>query len=1112
MSKFDIFNHIAISAGAGSGKTYTLSRRYINILVGFNLFFEDKVTPFDESTLQSCSPTEIVTITYTEAGALEMKSRIFGLIQKVLAYSNNKLDVNDGDYTSIKAAFDPIENSPIVIEHIQRSLNQALQELPSAIISTIHSYCLDMIDQYGDYLKLDAKPSIIEDDEKVILFSEVYRETLNKNQELVEEIDQTISLYKLSKIAQKYSFNAQFRDAFDKYAIALKDDGKVLQRAWQAQKILPNRELIVEGLESAIEMALADAKKGQYCDALFNNVQVVLDGAGEWMAYEGQLRASKKLPQEILDPVKGLRDLLNTLKGTLVDPEKESLYKEILLKIHSLFSAMYQRFNDKLHLEGYTDFETILQHANELLDYDIDIPTKYFMVDEFQDTNAFQWGIITKAAAKNNANIFIVGDEKQSIFAFQGADVSVFAKAKQEIEANEISMGVNRRSDKSIISMVNQVFSRSMHPEEVILHTPLENIGNTQVDEIIGQMNKYLNERPILNDFEALYEPLSTPEGRAQGSVSILVTPVDQSIDECDEECHEAEQEMRSIASFIHEVVTGSEYPKVKQAYDKGEKAVAVLFDTRKQMLLLKEKLLQLGLKAKVSDSGNLYDTKEVNDIYIVLKLLLRLPMMDFTELNKRDKYIFVGALRSNILRCDGDTIDNILQNGKLPDICNKWLKEMEYITPSKLIENIVNDSKLLHVYRYLEGYEQRAANIEKLINMAYDFETTKGSSLNAYVYELENCIHNEDISEDEAFVIEDGVGSIEIRTMHSSKGLEWSMVILGSTNRSFMGMQPSEDLVFDTFNGQELVGFGVGDYKPLVYDFIKERTKLKHLAERKRLLYVGMTRPEHHLVISAAINDYGNGPKLCYNCGNNNYFSLINQSLELDIEALYLKTAQSTDEINIVYPLEWKGQETQVLEVEVVDPVALQVLDFNGTSYVKPSGEAAALDFLADEEFDAGSAGTVVHRIIEECWEFLEEDDHCFIKWFDEYNVPSRWQERIKALAKAFIKSKHYAKIKNWAEAYFEHTYSIIDNEDNHVNGSIDLLYYDEEKNGWVIVDFKTTALNGMDEDEAMVHHGYDIQLDHYAAYVESVMGEGSVVSKDVCWLDKLASRHNIV
>ena len=158
-----------VLAGAGSGKTYTLSRRYINILVGFNRFFEDLKIAVDESSLQSCSPEDIVTITYTEAGALEMRSRIFQLVQKVLAHSYGTLDVKDDDYTSIKEAFEPIKESSTVIRHIQGSLELAIMELSSATISTIHSYCLDLLDQFSDYLKLDAKPSIISDDENRIL-------------------------------------------------------------------------------------------------------------------------------------------------------------------------------------------------------------------------------------------------------------------------------------------------------------------------------------------------------------------------------------------------------------------------------------------------------------------------------------------------------------------------------------------------------------------------------------------------------------------------------------------------------------------------------------------------------------------------------------------------------------------------------------------------------------------------------------------------------------------------------------------------------------------------------------------------------------------------------
>lgn len=1100
MSKFDIFNPIAISAGAGSGKTYTLSRRYINILVGFNLFFEDLKTPIDEASLQTCSPEDIVTITYTEAGALEMKSRIFQLIQNVLAYSQGTLNEDDDDFVSIKAAFEPIKSKANIIEHIQHALQKAITELSGATISTIHSFCLDLIDQFSDYLKLDAKPSIVRDDEKIVIFSELYRDELNKNNELVEDIDQTISLYSLSKIAQKYSFDVGFRTAFDNYAALLKEDAFSIQKLWLAKKLLPYKNDIVEGLMAADQMAVIDPRKEQYKQALYNNISVVLKGFGEWINYEGQLRTSKKLTAEVLDPVKKLKGIIGSLSETMIDIDDEEHYKKTLLKIHTLFSQMYSAFAKRLHSEGYTDFETILQYANRLLDQDIVLKKRYFMVDEFQDTNAFQWGIITKAAAKNNANIFIVGDEKQSIFSFQGADVSVFAKASTEIAAKKLSMGINRRSDKAIIALVNDVFGKAMEQEKVPVNVSLPLTGKEDIDTVIGQINTYAIIEIIPNDFEAKYERLDTPEKRPEGSVAVLVTPVDHTIEDCEEECKESEQEMRHIASYIKEVIEGDAYPIVKKAYQEEKKAIAVLFDARKHMLLLKQKLLELGIKAKVSDSSNFYDTKEVNDLFIVLKLLTKMKSLNFNELSRRDKYILVGALRSNILRLDGNAIEDVIQSKKLPDQCHVWLRDSYYLTPAELIEKIVLDSQLLHVYRHLDGFEQCEANINMLIGMAYDFSLQKGANLYKYVKELEDCIHNEDVSEEEAFVIEDGVGSIEIRTIHSSKGLEWPMVILGSTNRSFMGMQPSESLVFDSFAEKEIVGFKVGDYIPLAYRFVKERTKLKHIAERKRLLYVAMTRPEHHIVISTAINNYNSGPRLCFNCGQNNYFSIINDVLKFDLNMLYEKDLESTDKIDIHYPGEWEGIDTKNDKISVIKPTLLQELSFTDQSIIRPSGKINPLSFLEEDVFDAGSAGTVVHKIIEECWQNLD-DDACYEQWFENFNVPAEWKEKIKTMSKAFNRSPHFKKISNGAEHYFEYDFSTtIDGK--RVFGSIDLFYYDEDRNGWVIVDFKTTSLRGKTEEEIIIEHGYDKQLDFYSGFVESVMGEGSVVSKEICWL----------
>ncbi len=1103
-NKFDIFNHVSISAGAGSGKTYTLSRRYINILVGFNLFFEGTDNRPSFETLKPSRPSEIVTITYTEAGALEMKSRIYALIQNVIAYTDGNLDAMHNDYASINDAFKALPQDPCWVNHIRLVLINSLSELSSATISTIHSYCLDLIEQYGDYLKLDAKPKIVKDDEKMVAYTDAYRNVLNSEDQIVKEINQTISLYQLSKIAQKYSFNAQFREAFNAYAILCDDNNFSLRDTWMATLLPAYQERIEKGLYALQALKEQDSLKSDLCDAIRVNLESVLKGKGEWIEYTGQLRKNKQIDSETFEAVKALRDSVNNLRWSIVDPAAEQHYLHTLKAIHALFIKVYERFRKILSEDGYTDFETILQQANTLLEQDITILTRYFMVDEFQDTNGYQWGIITKAASKNDANLFIVGDEKQSIFSFQGADVSVFAKASQSLGlATPISMEVNRRSDRAIISLVNDVFASAMIEKGMTTFKRIECCNDEKLNRSIDLFNHYAQFTPIKVDFEAKYDPLSVPANKEEGTLSILATPVDHTLPDCAEECSESIQELRHIASFIHSIIQGEhpQYSDVMNAYKRGEKAIAILFDSRKFMLPLKQCLLELGIRAKVNDSGNFFATKEVNDIFIVLKLLSLMDTLRWEKISAKIKYVIVGALRSNILRYNTDQIESFMRTQTLPAILQKWQQLSLYCPIYELIERVVKESQLLHFYRHIAGYEQREANIEQLMDMAYDYSLNKGSDLKGFVDELETFIYNEDVSEDEAFVIEEGVGSVEILTMHGSKGLEWPMVVVGSMNRSFLGMSKQETLVYDRFDGKEMIGFKVGNYEPLVYKFIKERINQKHIAERKRLLYVAMTRPEHHLVLSTAINYYGKEPKLCRNCGDNNYFTLVNNALGINYTELYEGTLQEVNNIKVFYPSPWRGNNVILPTIEAIDPILIQRQSFTPVSVIRPSGKIDPLAFLKDDVFNTASAGTIVHKILEKHWHELERDD-IFENYFTAYAVPESFKHNIIQMSRNFLSTTHYKKLKEGAEAYFEYDFS-INHKGQQIQGCIDLFYFDKEANGWVIVDFKTTLLKGKDPQTVIQENEYDVQLELYHVFISTVVGAENVISKDICWLN---------
>ena len=215
LNKFTIQKSFAINAGAGSGKTYTLSRRYINAILGFDFFREKGFEDIYFENLKQATTKQIVTITYTEAAALEMKERIFGLISKIL--SVDSLADKDADKSSILEAFKilNLEQKNYVINTLQ----QALVQSSDAKISTIHSFCLDILKTNADIAKFDSQVDIIKDDEKDKLINDSIFQTLNnpKNKEIIKEISKYLNLYFIDNIFKKYATSSTFRKEFDSF-------------------------------------------------------------------------------------------------------------------------------------------------------------------------------------------------------------------------------------------------------------------------------------------------------------------------------------------------------------------------------------------------------------------------------------------------------------------------------------------------------------------------------------------------------------------------------------------------------------------------------------------------------------------------------------------------------------------------------------------------------------------------------------------------------------------------------------------------------------------------------------------------------------------------------
>ena len=1037
LNKFTIQKSFAISAGAGTGKTYTLSRRYINALLGFDYFREDYAT--QNSYFEELKPTkvnEIVTITYTEAAALEMKGRIFGLVAKII---NPNLSSEDGDYSSIQEANDNITLEQQV--YVQKTLQQAYTDSSNAKISTIHAYCLDIIKSNADIAKIDTKLDIIKEDEKQSELSKIIFDVLNDkaNEALVLDISQDISMFFINNLISKYVSNAKFRSDYDSFKRDSID-------------IATYQELIYElyplpDISDALQELQDDSIRLQWFEEFYNNF--VDFNAKSWKEVDTDAKApsmgEKKFP--ITDPIKKELESSTLLSVySQIDANKEALFFDKIDKIQSLLHQIKDKYDAKLDELNKIDFDTIITKTLEIIPQ-VETNFKYIMVDEFQDTNAVQFEIV-KNSMNEETNLFVVGDSKQSIYSFQGAEIEVFNDAVEDknIFSSIEPMVKNHRSDGVVLDTVNKIFDPLLNTDE--------------------------NLKLIKQNYEAKAQNLEVFDKKRQnrGSFKYLITS---------QSYQEEVDELDTIAEFISEIYHNkhSDYQHILELIAKKEKAIAIIFDSSTKMLELKQKLRSKGITAKVSASDNFYHTKEINDIFNVLKaidILLKKP----EQLNDSQRYYVVGAMRSNILRYDDNSIKHYLDTNTISEQLAHYIEIFQTKTLSQTVKYIYDDSNIMGVYAHYDDIEQRVANLYKFLTLCKEYEDSSEVNLYKFLSLIENAIYFSDAKEDEAFFKSDSTKSIEICSIHSTKGLAYPLVLLANSDKGLYSQITSDSLKHNNFTmgneKKEIVGFKINDYSPLSHRVLKQIDKLKHLAEKKRLLYVALTRAEYDVVISAKLKQTSKG---LISLREDSYLHMIYQSLEIDIDELY---GQNLD--YCISLSDTKSEDITKKELEYISHTFKPIVfELNTPVSATTDNETISSDNTA------ANLGTITHKIIELYWDSFRDNQEAILDKMMIFEPIQR--KSIIENMDIFYKSDIYELLRNQVEHQFELEFNV-----GNKTGFIDFIYYDKDRDGWVIVDFKT----GIETEEK--NKKYKKQLDFYQ---DIVKGHGyKVVETKLLWL----------
>lgn len=771
--------NVAVNAGAGTGKTKVLTERFIHILEFGNLERDKEVE-------------SIVAITFTKKATQEMVERI----RKEL-----RLNFHRGE-----------------------KWTRFYRDMEKSNISTIHSFCGKILRENPIESKIDPLFQVMDDVTSTNLLNESIEEAINSL--LKDE-----NLFKFMLKLKEYRTENLKKDIKEVYNLVRTVGLSYIEVKEMTMDFLDSLTIDDEDLKRIKDCIIY--LQGKLTKA--SNI-VKLKDDPVWISFmEDRLEEAEVYPtieyikSKIGKPTKEtetIEILKEAIDRVLICKEKD--YSWMYLSILDLLILVDEIYTRKKRIEGVLDYDDLQIKVLNLLD-DEKIREKYqeryryIMIDEFQDTNELQKKIFYKLCSKKSPldmnNLFVVGDPKQSIYAFRGSDIGVFYDVLKDIEnttGNEaITLSKNYRSVDTVLNFVNKVFGQLMDGRYDSL-TPFKKSKNLIDVEILED-----------NEFE----------GNSEESIVF---------------------EADLIARRIRQLVDQANY---------RYKDFALLFRATTRNYYYEEALKNYNIPYYNSSSRQFFKRQEILDIINALKVIS----------NPYDIVSSIGFLRGPMACISDETIFMVLKNMKLNpyNTLKDYLENPSCFLPEDEVRKLKSAYELLkHMYEikdilstdqilerllartnFIEGHllmnkgKQALANIYKFQDMVLRFGDNSTKTLEDFIDYVDL---QKDESESEGVIESENSDVVKLLTIHKSKGLQFPVVIIPEMSKDIRSFYPRF-----LFSKEDGIGIRVDDIRGK-YDLIKNELDKKDLEERKRLLYVAMTRAKDMLILANQGKDRG--------------------------------------------------------------------------------------------------------------------------------------------------------------------------------------------------------------------------------------------------------------
>ncbi len=545
-----------------------------------------------------------------------------------------------------------------------------------------------------------------------------------------------------------------------------------------------------------------------------------------------------------------IRDLAKETLKTLSDPpgaldQRAAHLLPLWIVLVERVRAAYRAAKSE---RGALDFDDLERLTRDLLEDEL-VRVRYraefkqVLVDEFQDTNAAQWGIIQRIADPDQPGcLFVVGDPKQSIYGFRGADVSVFEQVQGVIMRRGVSVNLDTsfRSHKALIGCLNHLFAAILtrDPDSPVREYQIE-FGGMQAD------------RADLPDDAPVLELMLLDKAQVK---------------EAEEEQAGRNWEARAVARRIKQLVGN------RLIYDKDDKIirrmeygdVALLFQAMTQVTIYEAALKAEGIPYVTTAGKGYYDRQEVWDLLNLLRALY----------NPADHLALAAALRSPLFSLSDDALLALrlitdADSAPIPlwaaldqpecvpaderdavafarDTLRDLRRRAGRVTIAELLRLALDQTGYLAVLTGLPDGSRLRGNVEKLIEKADSAGRITLSGFTQYLQDMSEI----EVREGEAPL--ESEGAVRLMTVHKSKGLEFPLVVL--VDASYQHGARGGGLV----NGLACKVYDPDQNQmasPYAMRRAEQLDQLREEAERRRLLYVAATRAQDYLIISGQVD-----------------------------------------------------------------------------------------------------------------------------------------------------------------------------------------------------------------------------------------------------------------